>query len=724
MKCLLPALGLTLLCLQLQAQQVHTPRNVLEAYKKGTRSPDGAPGKNYWQNKGRYNITITVSPPSKLIKGTETITYINNSPDSIRNPVIKLIMNTHAKGAVHNSVTEDAYVTGGIIIDGYTENGSASKKFRDPEGNTNGLLRLAKQLAPKDSVRLTFDWHYELSELASREGKLDSTTFHLAYFYPRVAVFDDIRGWDRMQFTESQEFYNDFNDYQLNVALPKNFMAWATGDLLNTAEVLQPNFAAKYNQSLTSDKVINIVSVADFTAKNVTAQNETNTWKFAANHITDVAVCVSDHYVWDAASVIVDKKTGRRTSVQAAYIDSAVNFHHSVEYGQHGLEWMSNNWPGIPYAFSKSTVIQGTADMEYPMMANDSPQDDPVIQRFVAEHEIGHSWFPFMMGINEHRYGYMDEGWTTAFEYMIGTSDLGKEQADDFFKQFRVNGWALGTSEENAMPIILPTNTLSGPGLGNNEYGKPALAYLALKDMLGDDLFKKSLHGFMNRWMGKHPIPWDMFNSFNYFSGKDLNWFWGNWFFSFHHMDLNLKAVTPSAAGFAATIENIGGFVTPTNLVVEYADGSTETIHKSAAIWQANQKTTTVVVPTKKKVTYVFLDNEIFVDADETNNKWGMSKADMKKKSEPKFDASKLKSEDLDKYLGEYTSIAMPIKISVSKEGMTLMLEAAGRPKIGLIATGNNRFELKEMGLALEFDPTKKEMTLIQSGQNFKFTKQ
>jgi hypothetical protein len=307
---------------------------------------------------------------------------------------------------------------------------------------------------------------------------------------------------------------------------------------------------------------------------------------------------------------------------------------------------------------------------------------------------------------------------------MIGISDLGKEQADDFFKQFRVNGWALGTSEENAMPIILPTNTLSGPGLGNNEYGKPALAYLALKDMLGDDLFKKSLHGFMNRWMGKHPIPWDMFNSFNYFSGKDLNWFWGNWFFSFHHMDLNLKAVTPSAAGFAATIENIGGFVTPTNLVVEYADGSTETIHKTAAIWQANQKTTTVVVPTKKKVTYVFLDNEIFVDADETNNKWGMSKADMKKKSEPKFDASKLKSEDLDKYLGEYTSIAMPIKISVSKEGMTLMLEAAGRPKIGLIATGNNRFELKEMGLALEFDPAKKEMNLIQSGQNFKFTKQ
>jgi aminopeptidase N len=268
-------------------------------------------------------------------------------------------------------------------------------------------------------------------------------------------------------------------------------------------------------------------------------------------------------------------------------------------------------------------VVQGFADMEYPMMANDSHQDNPIIQRFVAEHEIAHSWFPFRMGINEHRYGCMDEGWTTAFEYMIGTEDLGKEQADEFFKSFRVNNWALGSSDENQIPIITPTNILSGSAMGNNEYGKAALAYLALKDLLGDEQFRKCLHGFIDRWQGKHPIPWDMFNSFSNIAGKDLNWFWNNWFFTNNYPDLTLTAVTKTKTGYSIKINNTGGFAIPTNIVLQYADKSSETLHQTPAIWQTNQKQVTINLITKKKLSFVGLETGIFVDGNQFDNFWG-----------------------------------------------------------------------------------------------------
>jgi hypothetical protein len=605
-----------------QAQQLYMPRNVQNAIKKETRGMDGKPGKNYWQNTADYDIAVKLNPPGRTISGTETIVYTNNSPEPLQNITLKLILNIHTPGAARQRAASKDYLTEGIIIDKYAENGTA-KKLRDAAGNTSLRVTLSKPLESKAAVTLSIDWHYEISKESGREGMLDSTTFFLAYFYPRIAVYDDIDGWDRMTFTDAQEFYNDFNNYNLSITVPKNYLVWATGELQNTADVLQPAFISKFDASKTSDKTINVVTLADLNAKNVTTQNETNTWKWKAQNISDMAACISDHYVWDAASVVVDPKTGRRSSIQAAYLDKSVNFKKSVEYSHHTLDWLSNNWPGVPYPFPVSTVIQGFADMEYPMMANDSHQQSASFQLFVAEHEIAHSWFPFYMGINEHRYACMDEGWTTAFENLIGKDDVGEEAADNAFKSFRIANWVMNPSDEHQIPIITPGNTLSGPGLGDNEYGKPALAYLGLKDMLGDELFGKCLHGFMDRWHGKHPIPWDMFNSFTDLAGKDLSWYWQNWFFTNYYPDIAVQNLTSSKKGYTLTIQNIGGFAVATNLLVEYTDGSKEKIHQTAGIWEKNQKLATVTIATKKKIQYLKLDNGIFMDADATNNTWG-----------------------------------------------------------------------------------------------------
>ena len=256
------------------------------------------------------------------------------------------------------------------------------------------------------------------------------------------------------------------------------------------------------------------------------------------------------------------------------------------------------------------------------MMVNDGTTDDLTFSRFVVEHEIAHTWFPFYMGINETRYGFMDEGWATTFELLIGRADVGTEAAENLYKQFRVSGWINDPSAEEDIPIITPGNMLTGIGLGNNEYGKPSLGYLAIKDLLGDQMFKKCLHEYINRWHGKHPIPWDFFNTFNNVSGKNLNWFWNNWFFTNYYIDQAIEKVAKTATGYAISIKNIGGYASPVNVIINYIDGSSEILHQTPAIWEKNQRLATVSISTKKKIKSLELNGGIFMDADESNNVW------------------------------------------------------------------------------------------------------
>jgi len=604
------------------ASALYMPRDVKAAFRKGTRSPDGRPGANYWQNRGRYNIAITALPPDRTIRGSEQITYMNNSPDTLRNPVIKLFINIHKPGAPRAGGAPADYLTSGVHIDSLAVNGQATPWGCDDGCFTWERIRLASPLAPHDSVRLAFKWHYDVSKQSGREGMLDSTTFYLAYFYPRVAVYDDYNGWDTMNFTDMQEFYSDFNDYDVAITVPANYVVWGTGTLLNPAELLQPKYLQRYTQSFTSDQTINVASRAEMVGKTVTTQSPGNTWRFRAANIPDMTFNLSDHYVWDAASVVVDDATHRRASVQAAYNDTAADFHHMVQFARHGLDWLSHNWPGVPYPFEKTTVVQGQAGMEYPMMVNDESYPDTIFSRFVVEHEIAHSWFPFYMGINETRYPMMDEGWATTFENLIGTVDLGKERASGFFEQFRVNGWSGNPSSLEDLPIVTPADGLSGGSYGDNAYGKPALGYLALKDMLGDAAFGKALHGFMDRWHGKHPIPWDFFNSVNDITGQNLNWYWNSWYFSNNYIDLAIGGVEKTGNGYSVVLSNIGGMPVPVDLEAHYGDGSNEVIHETPAIWAADQRRATVAIPTGKSLQSLNLNGGIWVDADSTNKRW------------------------------------------------------------------------------------------------------
>lgn len=604
-------LGLMLIGTTVSAQELYMPRNIKKAYANGTRDMSGKPGKNYWQNKGIYDVNVKVDATTKIVSGSETIQYSNNSPDELKVLAIRFVNNVNKPQSGRAGYASKESMTDGLKIKSFFINGE-KYNINSDNWSTVEAVKLTKPLASKSKTEIKIDWEYPLAKESGREGQIDPETFYVAYSFPRVSVYDDYNGWDLLQHNGRQEFYNDFNDYSFAISAPKNFVVWSTGDFQNPEEVLQPEYLKRFKESLKSDKIIHVANADEMKSGKVTKQNEWNIWKFKTNDIVDFCFALSNHYVWDASSVQLKTK---RASVQSAYNAGAKDFEQYTGWMRYNLKWFTDNWPGVEYPFPVMTAIQGYADMEYPMMINDtSIPDDLQDARLTADHEIAHTYFPFYMGINEIRYAFMDEGWATTLEYLIGIDENGKEAADKFMKNFRVKRWINDASTEQDQSIISMSSQLAGAGYGNNAYVKPSLSYLALKDYLGDELFKKALHHYMDNWHGKHPIPWDYFNSMNTGSGKNLNWFFNNWFYTNNYIDLKIGSVTQEKNQLVLTVENVGGFAIPFDVDLTYEDGTTEKGHFTPAVWEKDQKQTNLNIPSKKKIKSINLDGGIFMD--------------------------------------------------------------------------------------------------------------
>jgi hypothetical protein len=620
---------------------LYVPRDVQQAYAKGTRSPDGRPGPNYWQNHAEHRMRISLNPPSRRVQGEQEIVYTNHSPEPLDRLIFRLYMNAHQPEAIREKPVGAKFLTEGITIEAFSIDGKAVAwnnpadplAFYNAPGSTIHAVTLAAPIPPKGSVRIRMRWHYDLvADSGWKEGAIDETTYFLAYFFPRVTNYSDYGGWDYMPFTLGREFNNDFADFQVEVEAPRDYVVWATGTLQNPAEVLQPAVHRQLQASYTSDQVVTLAQATDVKAGRVTARGERLVWKWQAADVPDFAIALSNHYRWDAASTVVDPATGRRASVQAAYADSATDFRTMVEMAQQALRFASTAFPGVPYPYPKTTIVLGSADEEYPMMVNDASNvgnafaaqlPENAYTGFVAAHELLHSWFPFHMGINEKRYPFMDEGWTTAFEYLRNREVLGVTTADALFKAFRTSVLALPLSGLD-LPIITPHDALFGQAtvFGHNQYGKAALGYLALKDLMGDAAFRTALHTFMARWNGKRPLPWDMFNSFNDAGVGNYDWFFRNWFFSYNYSDLAVDGVRSAGGVQTVAVRNPGGMAVPFDLVLTFADGSSERVHRTPAAWQADGRKTEVPVAAGKTLKSVTLDTGIFVDANPGDNIW------------------------------------------------------------------------------------------------------
>ncbi len=604
------------------AQKLYMPRNIQSAYTKNTRSLSGAPGKNYWQNGGDYNISFRIQADTRVISGKQQIIYYNNSGDSLNQLVIRFVNNIHKPTSARSHNVPKDFLTSGLHLRSFIADGQ-SYNLNSRDWGTVYPVKLKRVIPPRSKTLIEMEWDYPLSKLSGREGQIDPATFFCAYAYPRISVYDDYNGWDLLPHTDGQEFYNDFNNYQVSITAPKNYVVWATGVFQNPQEVLQPPFAKRFAASMQSDEVIHIASRQETQQGIVTQQNNWNTWKFRADNVSDFCFAASNHFLWDAGSIAIsDRGLTRRVSVQAAYNDTATDFKQYIDWEKYCIKWFSENWPGVAYPYPTMTAVQGFADMEYPMMVNDASLQDLKDSRLTVDHEVAHSYFPFYMGTNETRYAFMDEGWATTFEYLIGISENGKEWADSAYKSFRIKSWISNPATEMDQPLITLSSQLSGAGYGRNSYGKASLSYLALKDLLGDAVFKKALHHYMDNWHGKHPMPWDYFYSINTGSGKNLNWFWHNWFFTNNYIDLKLARVSRQSKGYTLVINNVGGFAVPFDVRTSYTDGSKKRVHFTPGVWKENRTRATIRLSTSKKIQSLIVDGGIFMDAKPEDNSW------------------------------------------------------------------------------------------------------
>jgi hypothetical protein len=295
------------------------PVNISKAYQKDTRNDNGRPGPKYWQNTATYAIKINFDPKTRLIKGTVDIDYVNNSPDTLKQLMFKLYPNLYKKGVPHdNNITPDDQ-TDGVEISKFQINNKAIDVKKLRIAGTNLPVR-TDSILPGKTTHCSISYSYPLNKTShTRTGQVDDGSYFVAYFFPRIAVYDDIDGWNKYPYLGSQEFYNDFCHFKAEITLPADYVVWATGTLQNPADVLNHKFVTLMDEAARRDSVTDIITEADVKAGNITATGTSHTWKFDADSVTDLVFATSNHYIWKASSLVVDPKTGRRTRVDAVF---------------------------------------------------------------------------------------------------------------------------------------------------------------------------------------------------------------------------------------------------------------------------------------------------------------------------------------------------------------------------------------------------------------------
>lgn len=591
------------------------PAEVQAAYTKGTRHLTGKPGAKYWQNTANYDLKVNFNPASRELKGVVEVVYYNNSPDTLKQLWFKLYPNLYKKGVERKTRFSDKDLNEGVSILSMEANGKAVDQQSITIDGTNMQTAIAA-LAPGKQIRLKIDYKYDLNKGSHmRTGQVDEGSDFVAYFFPRIAVYDDIDGWNKYPYTGDVEFYNDFCNFKADITVPKDFVIWATGDLLNAKQVFRKPVADRLAKAEKVDEVVDVIGDEDLANKTVTADQAFNTWKFEAKNVTDFVFATSDHYLWKSASLVVDPKTGRRTRVDAAFNPIHKDYYEVIDFARKTVHAMSYTFPKWPFPYAHETIFDGLDQMEYPMMVNDNPVEKRQDAITLTVHEIFHTMFPFYMGTNETKYAWMDEGWATIGEWLIAPM-IDTTMVDEY----GVAPTAMSSGTKDDEPIMTLSTELKGAGTFTNSYPKPGMGYLFVKDYLGDELFHKALHHYITQWHGKHPIPFDFFNSMNEGSGKNLNWFWKRWFFSEGITDMALTAVDKTAEGYVVNVTNKSTKPLPVDLLLTYTDGSTEKVYRSIGVWESGNDKTQVNVKTGKALKQVELGSAHVPDKDKSDN--------------------------------------------------------------------------------------------------------
>lgn len=601
-----------------QKQSLFESGEYRKAYENATRSRSGVPGENYWQNNSNYEIEAKFYPISRIIEGHLKVTYFNQSPDSLNIIVFKLMQNVYKKGAKRQMSIDLVNLHDGIKISNVTFNGAVLAEKSISINGTLMRLSLPKFMSKKSSIIIEMDFETPIPKTSGyRSGSIDSTSFFAAYWFPQVAVYDDIFGWDTDEYVGIPENYNDFSTYDVALTLPSEFNIWATGELINAHKIFSAEIISRIANSKISTKPITILSEEDFRD----ADGAYHTWRFKAENVPDFAWGASDHYIWEGVAAN-NPDSGNLCWVQSAYPKGANHFDWVIDVAKKSVEIFSNDFPGIAYPYFKHISFRGTqgGGMEFPMLANNNVAYDSVNTIMVTAHELAHNYFPFMMGINERKYGWWDETMTTLMESYLTKKAFPNQQIQGFFN--RKISFNFLAPLHDMLPLITETsNIMKELPTITNFYIKGPAAMDILANLIGSNEFYAYTKEFMILWAGKHPTPYDFFYFINDKEGRNLNWFWNSWLFSYGYPDLAINNAEQNGNYLKVVIKNVGGLPVPFNLIItEKESGFEETFN--VANWENNLEEITVRIPIKENVVSVSIDNRYSYDADPANNEF------------------------------------------------------------------------------------------------------
>jgi hypothetical protein len=552
---------------------------VRRAYDAGTRDLTGRPGPNYWQLQVDYDITVRLDPANDTLTGTEKVTLHNNSPDELRDIYLRLDHNIFRP--LVQRVSTPAEVTDGMVVTRLTVNGDEVNLAPQPPlrgrggfsmamprtlsalslDQTLARITLVKPIPPKTAATLDIAWHTKLPGGPEGRGhrmtqRWEHSLFQPTQWYPRIAKYDDLRGWDTSVYLGPAEFYNNFGRFDVKIDVPGGWLVSGTGVLQNPQEVLTEKARERLAHAVDSDEVTTIVGEDESGPGRSTAPGDRLVWRFVADMVNDFAWATADHYVWCATRATIPGKGP--IPIHMVYRPEDANLYANAgPIARHALEFYSKLW--APYPFPQLTLQDGpSSGMEYPMVINSN--------QGAADHETGHQWWPMMVGTNETWYGWMDEGFN---QYMNILSGADSRHTDPNLNGLGQSyGRISGIDEEPPMMWIA---NYAGNMYGFQTYQKTPLMLSMLGGIVGDDKVQHAMSEYTKAWAFKHPSPWDFMAFMDTALGQDLRWFWYEWLWTEDSVDGSIAKVTTSGSQAIVTIRQDGQMPSPVVLKLEFA---------------------------------------------------------------------------------------------------------------------------------------------------------
>jgi hypothetical protein len=590
-----------------------------------TRAATGGPGPRYWQQRADYTLEATLDTATNTLRGRGRIYYMNRSPEPLSFVWVQLDQNLFAPGSISAGLNQPPLLfaggvvfdfsgkgfVGGITIDRFA---SAGRPLATKIFGTLMRVELPRPLDP--GLAITFDvaWHFPIPPYGGgRMGRVGTRFYEIAQWYPRMAVYDDVRGWNTLPFLGAGEFYLEFGDFDVSLTVPAGFVVTATGALANPTIVRTAQERARLSRAFTTNQVVPVITRQEAVANATRRVPGTRTWRFTAPGQRDFAFAAGSGLRWDAS-------VWEGILVQTFYHPDATPWEEANTMLRFALRHFSNSLGRYPWP--QISAVEGLIEgMEYPMLIFCPSLQKREDQFWILTHELGHQWFPMQAGSDERRYPWMDEGFNTFTNYDVAEAFFKGTAYGDTVRRELLSAYTATAIPGSEQPMITKPDEVRQ--LYWNAYQKPALMLSILRDaVVGRDEFDRAFREYFRRWKGKHPQPADFFRTISNVTGRELDWFWRNWVYTTARLDQAVDSVRARDDSTFLYLSNRAQMVLPVTLELRYDDGTTETRSLPVEMWHLGSRFTYRLATNKRLASAVIDPRRIYPDIARDNNSW------------------------------------------------------------------------------------------------------